>query len=171
VILFDEIEKAHDDVRSYIIDLLDTGFFRDSAGRVYDCRKFIIVMTSNVGFSRTKAVAKIGYAQAEDSRIIDERELLLRSGKFLPEFVGRLQVVAKFQPLSIECLREIAGKLYASMIARMKEAGLPVSYDEGCVDEIVAVYDPSMGARSMKQYVETVLKQRIIEDMLLRKNG
>jgi len=170
VILFDEIEKAHDDVRSYIIDLLDTGFFRDSAGRVYDCRKFIIVMTSNVGFSGSKAVAKIGYAQDAAPRIIDERALLLGSGKFLPEFVGRLQVVAKFEQLSVECLREIAGKLYTSMIERMKEAGLPVSYDGGCVDEIVAVYDPSMGARSMKQFVETVLKQRIIEDVVA-KNG
>ena len=100
LVLFDELEKAHPDVCGLLLQVMEDGFLTDSGGRRIDFRNTMLVMTSNLG-ARTGGGLGFG-AQAEDGALRSLRE------HFSPEFLGRIDCVARFQPLDAAALEQIA---------------------------------------------------------------
>ena len=125
VLLFDELEKAHPDVWSLLLQIMEDGVLTDAHGRRADFRNTILVMTSNVGGERLAAGTPLGFAggagtgQGQEAAL--QREL---RQVFRPEFLNRLDETVLFHPLGDRELEAIAGKLLASFGQRLAGSGV-----------------------------------------------
>ena len=136
VVLFDEIEKAHEDVWNVLLQILEDGAVTDSQGRRVDFRNAVILMTSNVGAkSITAAGTPLGFApegrQDEDARFRAVKEAVTAELKrtFRPEFLNRVDETIVFRPLSEENMAEIARRLLKKTAARMEALGIRFVFD------------------------------------------
>lgn len=157
VLLFDEVEKAHQDVFNLLLQVLDDGRLTDGRGRLADFSNTVVVMTSNIGSERIlEADAKL--FESEDGRQALRDLLFDRLGNFFrPEFLNRLDDVVVFRPLSKVDLRRIVD-------IRLKEVGrllaprrLVLDVTEAAKQRLVELgYQPALGARPLKR---TLLKE------------
>jgi len=157
VLLFDEVEKAHQDVFNLLLQVLDDGRLTDGRGRLADFSNTVVVMTSNIGSERIlDADAKL--FESEDGRLALRDLLVERLGEFFrPEFLNRLDDVVVFRPLSKADLRRIVD-------IRLKELGrllaprkLTLDVTEAAKQRLVELsYEPALGARPLKR---TLLKE------------
>jgi ATP-dependent Clp protease ATP-binding subunit ClpB len=157
VLLFDEVEKAHQDVFNLLLQVLDDGRLTDGRGRLADFSNTVVVMTSNIGSERIlDADAKL--FESDDGRQALRDLLLERLGEFFrPEFLNRLDDVVVFRPLSKQDLRRI-------LDIRLKELGhfleprkLTLDVSDAAKDRLVELgYEPALGARPLKR---TLLKE------------
>ena len=122
VVLFDELEKAHRDVSSILLQVLEDGVLTDSMGRHVDFRNTIVVMTSNLGSGRNN-LEQVGFLGAASP---EPAQQALREF-FPPEFLGRLDAVVTFSPLSEEALSAIAKKELEETVRRARRAGLELT--------------------------------------------
>src|SRR5699024_212589 len=130
VVLFDEIEKAHEDVWNLLLQIMDDGELTDSQGRRVDFRNTIIVMTSNVGAKNIMAQGqRLGFAAGEDDVEKKEeqsfeavREAVMGELKrtFRPEFLNRIDETIIFHPLNEENIAAIAEKLLDNTAKRLE---------------------------------------------------
>ena len=162
VVLLDELEKAHPDVTGILLQVLEYGVLTDSMGRRVDFKNTIIVMTSNLGGGKA-GLEQVGFlgqgAQTGSPKALREF--------FRPEFLGRLDSVVSFQPLSAEVLRAIAEKELRQTVERAKKAGAALSTDAetaSCLARQCA--GGSAGARDLRrkirEEVETPVAQRLL---------
>ena len=155
IVLFDEIEKAHNDVFNILLQILDDGRLTDSQGRVVDFKNTIIIMTSNLG-------SELLLNNENESKVFD----LLKT-KFRPEFINRIDEIITFKPLSKDTQFKIVEKLLNLLINRLKEQYISVDFTENCKQYILDnSYSPEYGARPIKRFiqkeVETLLAKAII---------
>ena len=122
VVLFDELEKAHRDVSSLLLQVLEDGVLTDSMGRHVDFRNTIVVMTSNLGSGRNN-LEQVGFLGGRGESPAGQalREF------FSPEFLGRLDAVVTFSPLTEEALSAIAQKELSETVRRARRAGLELT--------------------------------------------
>lgn len=155
VVLLDEIEKAHPQIHTLLLQLLDEGTLSDGLGREVDFTHAIIVMTSNVGAARILA----GDTGADGA--VDD---LIRAG-FPPEVVGRMDEKVVFRPLGEEALEGIVRLLVKKPLARVEERqGVEVAVDESLIRSIArAGRDPRLGARELRSEVRSRVEDRITE--------
>ncbi len=156
LILFDELEKAHHDVTSLLLQILEDGILSDAEGRSVNFRNTLIVMTSNVG-SREQYGGELGFVP--HSRESRARESLKQY--FSPEFLGRIDAVAVFRRLGRQELAQIAEKLLRETAQRAKDAGVTLCYAAEIADWFAAGCAESSGARELRHAI-----QREIEDPL-----
>ena len=161
VVLFDEIEKAHNDVFNILLQILEDGRVTDSQGRTVNFKNTIIIMTSNLGSSM------ILENNGKDEEKLKEALNLELRRHFRPEFLNRIDETLIFKSLSKTELREIAKIQIAKLAGRLQENGITISVDDSALDLIAqAGYDPDFGARPLKRAVirllETPLSYRII---------
>ncbi len=161
VVLFDEIEKAHEDVFNVFLQILDDGRLTDNKGKTIDFKNTIIIMTSNIGSSYL----------LEDSGVITEKTKALvmseMKSRFKPEFLNRVDDIIMFKPLNIEGIKKIIDIFIDHVRRRLydKNIGLEIT---DVAKEILATegYDPVYGARPLKRYIgnvlETVIAKKII---------
>ncbi|MBN2158042.1 MAG: ATP-dependent chaperone ClpB [Spirochaetes bacterium] len=148
VILFDEIEKAHNDVFNIFLQILDEGRLTDSKGRVVDFKNTLIIMTSNIGTSYISDDS-IPY---EKRRNGVEQELKVH---FKPEFLNRVDEVIIFNPLSRENIGEIVKLQLAETAARLRERGISLELSKKAFEFLVKEgYDPQFGARPLKRAIQ-----------------
>jgi len=160
VLLFDEIEKAHRDVMDYFVEFLDTGIFTDARGIQHDARGCLIIMTSNITFGR-KSIRITPMGQTPE-KAASPREEIRASGEFRTEFIGRLQEIVKFQELSEDAVHHIASDMVHEIVSRLDAIGISAAVEQEWIDDVIAHYTPSMGARSMRTFAENEIKLRII---------
>jgi hypothetical protein len=158
VLLLDEIEKAHETVMDLIMELMDTGFLRDASGIQHDARGFMIIMTSNISFGKAKSIT--GF---DTSTCVDYLEEVSLSGQFKKEFLGRIDKVCRFNDISTDVLEEISMLLIKRLLERLKLVGIEATIDDSIVSEVASQYDKKTGVRSMRNFVETTIKNRILE--------
>jgi ATP-dependent Clp protease ATP-binding subunit ClpB len=163
VILFDEIEKAHNDVFNVLLQILDDGRLTDGHGRTVDFKNTVVIMTSNVGSHLI-----LGYRGEIDSAAYErmKREVLdaLRQ-QFRPEFLNRVDDIVVFHSLTQENLKAIVDIQLARLRHRLAERHIMLDLTERARDYFATTgYDPSYGARPLKR-----LLQREIETNLGRK--
>jgi len=164
VVLFDEIEKAHQDVFNVLLQLLDDGRLTDSHGRTVNFKNTIVIMTSNVGSpSLLEGIDKEGHIR-DDAR----REVMaeLRT-KFRPEFLNRVDDTVLFKPLTINEIAQIVELNLKELAGRLKERGVRLDSNREAIELIASEgYDPVFGARPLKRFiqneVETPLARRLI---------
>ncbi|NLX91619.1 MAG: ATP-dependent chaperone ClpB [Firmicutes bacterium] len=166
VILFDEIEKAHQDVFNTLLQILDDGRLTDSQGRTVDFRNTVIIMTSNLG---SDLIMEDGIAGKEDFERTKNRVLNYLKSFFKPEFLNRVDEIVVFQPLTKEDLRQIVKIQAARLVNRLLEQHLKLEITPEAEEYLAEKgYDPVYGARPLKRAIqkelETPLAKRILED-------
>ena len=164
VVLFDEVEKAHQDVFNAMLQILDDGRLTDGKGRTVDFRNTIVIMTSNIGSQEILAFHEKGGEYDK----MKETVLGLLRRHFRPEFLNRVDETIVFRALERDQVKEIASLLMKKLAGRLAAtADLNLRWD----DEVIAYlaergYDPAFGARPLKrviqQEVETPLSRKII---------
>ena len=180
VVLFDEIEKAHEDVWNVLLQILEDGAVTDSQGRRVDFRSAVIVMTSNVGAkSITAAPMPLGFAAnaQEDGEThfgaVKKAVTAELRRTFRPEFLNRVDETIVFRPLSEENMAEIARRLLKKTAARMEALGIRFVFDAAAARLLAQRgTDASYGARPLRRLisaeVEDALASLLLEGTLAR---
>ena len=166
VILFDEIEKAHEDVFNIFLQILDDGRLTDSKGKTIDFKNTIIIMTSNIGSSYL--------LENEGDEISDKvRNLVMDSlkSRFKPEFLNRIDDIIMFKPLNNTQIGKIINIFLKNVKARLGEKDIKLEITDAALNLIAnEAYDPHYGARPLKRYIvntiETTLSKMIISGEL-----
>ncbi|MEJ2201480.1 MAG: ATP-dependent chaperone ClpB [Desulfuromonadaceae bacterium] len=151
VILFDEIEKAHQDVFNILLQVLDDGRITDSQGRTVDFKNTVIIMTSNIGSQHL--IEGVG----QDGQITEPaRKGVLRELKqqFRPEFLNRVDDIVLFKILTLEEIKRIVELLINDLRKRLSCKNMGLELTPNALDFIAQCgYDPIYGARPLKRYL------------------
>jgi ATP-dependent Clp protease ATP-binding subunit ClpB len=159
VILFDEIEKAHQDVFNVLLQILDDGRLTDGHGRTVDFKNTVVIMTSNIAGQLILSLKGQDYEQMKQQAL----DVLRQS--FRPEFLNRIDEIVVFHPLSREELRKIVDIQLETLRKRLVERKIELELTERARDYFAERgYDPSYGARPLKRMI-----QRELETALGRK--
>ena len=165
VILLDEIEKAHPNVLSTLLQMLDEGILRDVKNREVSFRDAIIVTTSNAGADRIREYIDRGYniEQFED-KFVDE---LISSNQFRPEFLNRFDEIVMFRPLSKDELLQVVDLMLVSVNKTLALQKISVNVAMDAKKYLVeAGYDPRLGARPMRRVVQRAVENTVAKQML-----
>ncbi len=163
VILFDEIEKAHREIFSVLLQLLDDGRLTDGQGRTVDFKNCLIIMTSNIGSDLLLEHQGEG---ALSERIREEVLQRLRS-HFPPEFLNRVDDIVMFEPLSLEAMERIVEIQIADLSKRLAEQGVQVQITEKARGFIAREsFDPHYGARPLKRFISHKIETPLSRDLL-----
>ena len=166
VLLFDEIEKAHNDVFNILLQVLDDGRLTDGHGRTVDFRNTIIVMTSNVG-SRFIEEASALYKNKGDDEEIQRKIFQALRESFKPEFLNRIDEIITFHQLSKEDIKKIADIQINDLNARLKDRKIKVELDESAKDLIAEMgFDPVFGARPLKRVIQQQIENSLSMEIL-----
>ena len=166
VLLFDEIEKAHQDVSNIFLQMMDEGTVTGSNGKTVDVKNCIIILTSNLG-ARDNENNSIGFGQplvktgSEDKAVKDF---------FKPELRNRLDLVVKFQTLEPIAIKKIVAKFVNELRSSLKSKNINIILTEELVDHLVEVgYDPKMGARPLGRKIDELVKVPLSKKILFEK--
>lgn len=158
IILFDEIEKAHPDITTVLLQLLDEGNLTNSSGKTVDARNCAIFMTSNLGIKEQENNT-IGFGTLEPNKIIKEVNKF-----FSPEFRNRLDEILHFDYLNKDQLVRIIDKFIGNINKLLEEKKLTVMLDPTAVDYFISNgYNKNMGARPMKRIIDKLIKENLIK--------
>ena len=170
VVLFDEIEKAHPDVFNMLLQILEDGRLTDSQGRTVDFKNTIIIMTSNVGARRiTEKQTALGFGDNTAAEKENVREMVMGELKqvFRPEFLNRVDDIIVFSKLTKDEIKEIAGKMLATLSERLEGLGVTVSFTDRAVEKIADEgFDDTYGARPLRRAITTCIEDALSEKML-----
>jgi ATP-dependent Clp protease ATP-binding subunit ClpB len=156
VILFDEIEKAHQDVFNLLLQILDDGRLTDGHGRTVDFKNTILIMTSNVG---SQWIQELGAREEEEMR---KRVMEALRAQFRPEFLNRIDEIVIFHSLELAQIKEIVEIQLANLRRRLAERKLEIRLTDSAKEFLAREgFDPVYGARPLKRAI-----QRLIQDPL-----
>ncbi|CAO1605181.1 chaperone ATPase hsp78 [Xanthoria calcicola] len=159
VLLFDEFEKAHRDISSLLLQVLDEGYLSDAQGRKVDFRNTLIILTSNLGAENLQK----GQEVSSEEAIVE----VVRSS-FAPEFINRLDEFIVFQRLSKQALREIVDVRLRELEARLKDRRILLQADDAVRDWLCEHgYDPRYGARPLNRLVASQIGNGLA-DLIIR---
>lgn len=164
VVLFDEVEKAHQDVFNILLQVLDDGHLTDSRGRKVDFKNTVIIMTSNLGS------ANIQELKANGATKDDIKETVNQSLKdfFRPEFLNRLDEKVIFNPLEKDSIALIAQLQIKKLIKNLKKKRIDVTITPEAVAHLVDVgFDPLMGARPLKRAIQQELENPLSKKIVM----
>lgn len=164
VILFDEIEKAHQDVFNVLLQILDDGRVTDSRGHVVDFKNTVIIMTSNIGAHfLLEGITSDGQIedQAREAVMAELRQ------SFRPEFLNRVDDIVLFKPLQKHEIRQIVKLLVRELQNRLKDQRIDLELSDEAADYIVeAGYDPVFGARPLKRFIMRQLETKMARALI-----
>lgn len=173
VILFDEVEKAHKDIFSILLQILDDGHATDSLGRKINFKNTLIIMTTNLGVKKLSDFgAGIGFSSNKYSNEEAKRQILMKELKtfFSPEFLNRIDDTIVFSTLSKDNIGKIVELELAKLVKRLGELKYTFSYDQTLVDFISKIgYDEIYGARPLKRAIQDKIEDYISELVLTSK--
>ena len=163
VILFDEIEKAHEDVFNIFLQILDDGRLTDNKGKTVDFKNTIIIMTSNIGSSYL--------LENKNEDVVDDNiraqvmnEMKLR---FKPEFLNRVDDIIMFKPLSENGIKKIIDIFLKEVSSRLKDKNITLEVtDEAKTIMAKEGYDPVYGARPLKRYIQNSLENNLARKII-----
>lgn len=175
IVVFDEIEKAHDEVHNMLLQIMEEGHLSDAKGRKVNFRNAIIVMTSNVGADVIKKQASLGFALKHDEETQerlsyeDMRKKLTETLKrtFRPEFINRLDSVIVFRSLSKDDIGKIVNLEINKVAERLTEHQINLTASVEALDSLaVQGYDPEMGARPLRRTIQNLVEDPLSDGLL-----
>nr|WP_317333794.1 ATP-dependent Clp protease ATP-binding subunit [uncultured Romboutsia sp.] len=177
VVLFDEVEKAHDDVFNILLQILDDGRLTDSKGRMVDFKNTILIMTSNVGATKinkkNNQVLGFGTNKDKEEEIKDQYDKMKESimvelkQKFKPEFLNRIDDIIVFHPLEEYHIYEIVKLMTREVIQRLKSLNIDLKISEEAIKLIAQEgLDLEYGARPLKRAIQKELEDTLSEAIL-----
>ncbi len=148
VILFDEIEKAHQDVFNLLLQILDDGRLTDGKGRTVSFKNTVIIMTSNIGSQWIRDLAG-------DEEEMKKRVMEALQSHFRPEFLNRVDETMLFNSLGLDEIKQIVDLQLAHLSDRLKERSLGIAMTDRAKDYIAREgFDPAFGARPLRRAIE-----------------
>ena len=178
VVLFDEIEKAHEDVWNILLQILEDGVVTDAQGRRVDFKNTILIMTSNAGSDIIQGyMERLPEASGVDVAAVAERRRLLDEcrGKVLevlragirPEFLNRIDEIIMFDPLTRADIRDILHIQMDDLRKKLSDSGITVRFTPAFEDWMVDHgYDPAYGARPVKRLMQRELVNLLAKSIL-----
>lgn len=165
VVLLDEIEKAHPNVLTTLLQLLDEGILRDVRGREVSFRDAIIIATSNAGADRIREHIERGVdIDAYETQFVDE---LIDSGQFKPEFLNRFDEIVIFRPLKKNELMQVVDLILKGINKTLEPQKIIVEVSDEAKEYLVdAGYDPRLGARPMRRVVQKAVENTVAKQLL-----
>jgi ATP-dependent Clp protease ATP-binding subunit ClpC len=173
VILFDEVEKAHKDVFTVLLQILDDGHVTDSLGRKINFKNTLIILTSNLGVKKLQDFGTgIGFSNNSYSNEEAKKEILMKEMKnfFSPEFINRIDDTIVFNSLSQDDIKKITDIELKKLMKRLEEMKYKISYDESLVEYLSKIgYDEVYGARPLKRAIQDKVEDLLSEEVLTDK--
>ena len=165
VVLFDEIEKAHPDVMNILLQILDEGKINDAQGRTVDFSNTVICMTSNAG-SSDQSAGSLGFNKSDAQRSEEKTRKAL--AQFLrPEFLGRVDEVIAFKPLTEETLQGIAALMLDEYKPGMEAKGIAYSYTSAALKALVQKSQGGrFGARDLRRTIRKAVENPAAERLI-----
>jgi len=161
VVLFDEVEKAHPDVLSILLQILEDGKLTASDGRVADFRNTILILTGNIGAEELGRTS-LGFGGVKGG---SEDVLKAMKKQFRPELLNRIDNVVVFERLSSKNMEAICAKMLESVSERARSRGIELTFDTSAAKRLCeSVQEDGMGARPLRRKITTD-----IEDMLSKR--
>lgn len=157
IVLFDEIEKAHQDVFNVLLQVLDDGRLTDGQGRTVNFANSVIIMTSNIGSSNIQQWDGKNFNQLENKLLAE------LTNHFRPEFINRIDDIVIFDRIRESDMKHIVGIQLQNMLAEVeKSRGIKLIFSKSAKDALVQEgYDPAFGARPLKR----VIQKRILDKL------
>ena len=173
VILFDEVEKAHKDVFTVLLQILDDGHVTDSLGRKINFKNTLIILTSNLGVKKLQDFGTgIGFSSSAYGNEEAKKQVLMKEMKnfFSPEFLNRIDDTIVFNSLTPEDIKKITDIELKKLVNRLKDMKYTISYDETLVEYLAKVgFDESYGARPLKRAIQDKVEDLLSEEVLTGK--
>jgi ATP-dependent Clp protease ATP-binding subunit ClpC len=172
VVLFDEVEKAHKDIFSSLLQLLDEGYMTDSFGRKVNFKNCLIIMTSNIGVKKMQEFgAGIGFGKSNNVYADQElkKQMLNKELKnyFAPEFINRLDEIIVFNGLKDEDVKKIVIVEASKLMKRLEGLKYSITLDSSVIDYIAKVgFDEVYGARPLKRALQEKVEDFVSDEVL-----
>lgn len=174
VVLFDEIEKANEDVFNLLLQVMEDGVLTDAQGHKVDFKNTVVVMTSNVGARNiTEKSRKLGFSavpESEDKQDYDAVRTAVMSDlkqTFRPEFLNRIDDVIVFHPLGKDDIRAIAKRMLQVVAKRIEDLGYTFHVEDAALDVLAdAGFDKVYGARPLRREIQRTIEDALAEKML-----
>lgn len=167
VLLLDEIEKAHPDLMSILLQVMDNAQLTDNSGNKADFQNVVLIMTSNLGATEANVM---GFAKNEK---LNESKAVNRF--FAPEFRNRLDAVVPFSSLSIDIVTKVAGKFVEDLEKQLIDKKIKIEISVKAKKELAILgYDKAMGARPLNRVISDKIKNPLTDEILfgkLKKGG
>ncbi|EOQ88013.1 ATP-dependent Clp protease ATP-binding subunit ClpA [Leptospira yanagawae serovar Saopaulo str. Sao Paulo = ATCC 700523] len=165
VLLFDEIEKAHEDIYNILLQVMDHATLTDSTGKKADFKNVILILTTNTG-AQESAKPLLGF----DTDRYDDRSLKAIERTFTPEFRNRLTAVIEFNPLSVAIVKQVVKRMFKTLQGKAKEKGIQLEISEKAVRYLAETgYDRSMGARPIQRIINSEIGKPLSKKILFHK--
>ena len=170
VVLFDEIEKAHPDIFSILLQVLDDGILTDSLGRKVDFRNTIIIMTSNVGTRDIKDISSFGFGDSRPKDQYDKMKDIVEEAMkklFNPEFLNRIDDTIVFRNLDKEDIMQIIDIETKDLYKNLEENKMDLILDQSSKEFLVNKgYDEKYGARPLRRAIQKYIEDPLAEEIL-----
>lgn len=176
VILFDEVEKAHQEVMNLLLQILEDGMLTDAKGRHIDFRNAIVVMTSNIGARQlTESAAPVGFSLRSDElkraeeNFESRKEDVLKELRdhFRPEFLNRVDKTIVFHPLTHNHIKSIVKLLLCDLEKRLEDRKIHLQLSPSGLDLLARLsYDPDYGARPARRVIQDRVEDVLVEKLL-----
>ena len=167
VLLLDEIEKAHPDLMSILLQVMDNAELTDNSGNKADFQNVVLIMTSNLGATEANVM---GFAKNEK---LNENKAINKF--FAPEFRNRLDSVVTFDSLSIDIVTKVAGKFIEDLEKQLTDKKIKIEISAKAKKELATLgYDKAMGARPLNRVISDKIKNPLTDEILfgkLKKGG
>ena len=173
VVLFDEVEKAHEDVWNLLLQIMDEGSITDAQGRRVDFRNTVVIMTGNVGARSLVAPGtKLGFAPEEKVKNGEAEVMEELKRTFRPEFLNRVDEIIFFHALTQPELKEVARRMLQALSQRLEGMGITLEAEEQAVAALArAGFDPKNGARPLRRVLRTGVEDAVAEEVLSGRLG
>jgi ATP-dependent Clp protease ATP-binding subunit ClpC len=175
IVVFDEIEKAHQEAHNMLLQIMEEGHLTDARGRKVDFRNAIIIMTTNVGADMIQRQSSFGFsltvdeAQEEAQAYQEMQKKLTEALKrsFRPEFINRLDSVIVFRSLNKEDIRKIVQLELDKVNNRLEESNIHLRATDEAIDYLAAEgYNPEMGARPLRRVIQHKIEDKLSDALL-----
>ncbi len=167
VLLMDEIEKAHPDIFSILLQVMDYATLTDNNGKKADFRNVILIMTSNAG-AKDMTKSTIGFGDRKKDTQAKAGDALNKL--FNPEFRNRLDAVITFSPLTPEIMKQVVDKFIGELRRQLNRKKVSITLSENARGRLAEKgYDSLYGARPMARILQTEIKDILSEELLFGK--
>ncbi len=173
IVLFDEIEKADNDVYNILLQIMEDGILTDSNGKKADFKNCVVIMTSNIGaelISNNKSTMGFAGESAEKGRKERIKNLVNEEiiKHFKPEFINRIDEIIIFNALNENEIKEIARRMLRELQKRCNSAGVKITFDESVAEAVSKKgFDTVYGARPLRRAVTSMVEDALAEKFLV----
>jgi hypothetical protein len=172
VVLFDEIEKAHEKVHNLLLQLMDEGTLTDSKGEKISFQRCVVLMTSNIGMDDIRRIAdRVGFgARKPDSVDADSVAFTMVEAvkkAFRPEFINRIDEVIQFRPLSVADCEEIAKLQLNEMAGYLERTGVHLRFAPSLFRHLARMgWSAEYGARELRRHIRDLVEDPLTQKLM-----